>query len=188
MASHSSTLFSSCFTADILLLVCRSFSKDEYTAAIERQANSWRDLAAETSSRFVAVKSELDKAVKRSQQTSAEVMQLLSSARARAKYFETSAAELESVLTSKEALLKESEQTRELLSSKLVSQVHVFHACLFVLCACCIHYGALHCMAHHASFSAPSTNSADLSCPLSLPRASCHRLCCSVLWDADLMV
>ncbi len=51
------------------------------------------------SCRFEGVKSELDKAVKenaleldRHQRISAEVRQLLSSARARAKYFETSAA------------------------------------------------------------------------------------------------
>ncbi len=89
------------------------------------------------SCRFEGVKSELDKAVKKSaleldrhQRTSAEVRQLLSSARARAKYFETSAADLEFVLTNKQALLKESEQAQELLSSKLVSQVHVHLACL----------------------------------------------------------
>jgi len=117
--------------------VCRSYSNDEYTAAIERQANNWRDFAAEISSRFEAVKSELDKAVKKSaleldrqQRTSAEVEQLFSSARASADYFERSAAEFESELTSKQALLKESEQAQDLLSSKLVSQVHVLLACL----------------------------------------------------------
>jgi len=137
VASHSSTLFSRRFAADILLLVCRSYSKDEYTAAIEWQANNWRDFAAEMSSRFEAIKSELDKAVKKSaleldrqQRTTAEVEQLLSSARASADYFERSAAECGFELTSKQALLKESEQAQELLSSKLVSQVHVHLACL----------------------------------------------------------
>ncbi len=135
VVSHSSTLVSWRFAADILLLlVCRSF-KDEYTAAIERQANNWRDLAAELSSQFEAVKSELDRAVKknaseleRHQRTSAEVRQLFSSARA--KCFETSATDLECVLTNKQALLKESEQAQELLSSKLVSRLHVLLACL----------------------------------------------------------
>jgi len=137
VASHSSTLFSRRFAADILLLVCRSYSKDEYTAAIEWQANNWRDFAAEMSSRFEAIKSELDKAVKKSaleldrqQRTTAEVEQLLSSARASADYFERSAAECGFELTSKQALLKESEQTQDLLSSKLVSQVHVLFPCL----------------------------------------------------------
>jgi len=137
VASHSSTLFSQRFAADILLLVCRSYSKDEYTAAIERQANNWRDFAAEMSSRFEAIKSELDKAVKKSalelerqQRTTAEVEQLLSSARASADYFERSAAECELELTSKQALLKECEQAQDLLSSKLVSQVHVLFPCL----------------------------------------------------------
>ena len=106
--------------------MCRSFSKDEYTAAIERQANNWRDFAAETSARFEAVKSVLD----RHQRTSAGVVQLLSSARARAKYFESSTADLESVLTSKQSLLKESEQAQDLLSSKLLLQVHAQLDCL----------------------------------------------------------
>ena len=123
MASYALPLS---FAADTLLLVCRSFSKDEYTAAIERQANNWRDFAAETSSRFEAVKSVLD----RHQRTSAEVVQLLSSARARAKYFETSTADLESVLNSKQSLLKESEQAQDLLSSKLLLQVHAQLDCL----------------------------------------------------------
>ncbi|KAL0032968.1 hypothetical protein WJX77_008873 [Trebouxia sp. C0004] len=106
-----------------------SFSKDEYAAAIERQANSWRDCAAEMSSRFEVVKSELDLAVKKSaleldrhQRSTAEVEQLLSSARASAAYFERSAVEFESELTSKQALLKETEHAQDLLSSKLVSQ------------------------------------------------------------------
>jgi hypothetical protein len=176
VVSHSSTLVSWRFAADILLLlVCRSF-KDEYTAAIERQANNWRDLAAELSSQFEAVKSELDRAVKknaseleRHQRTSAEVRQLFSSARA--KCFETSATDLECVLTNKQALLKESEQAQELLNYMFSWPVSsslnlsflfcclilcLFTACLFVLCACCIYCGALHCMAHYASFSASS--------------------------------
>ena len=82
------------------------------------------------SSRFEAVKSELDKAVKKSalelerhQRTSLEAGQLLSSERLRAKCFETSAADMEYMLT-------KSEQAQELLSSKLVFQVHALLACL----------------------------------------------------------
>ncbi len=89
------------------------------------------------SSRFEAVKSELDKAVKNSaleldrhQCRMAEVEQLLSSAHASAGYFQRSAAESEFELTSKQVLLKESEQAQDLLSSKLVSQVHIVLAYL----------------------------------------------------------
>jgi len=118
--------------------VCRSsYSKDEYIAAIEQQANNWRDLATEMSSRCEAVKSELDKAFKKSalevdrhQRTVSEVKQLLSSAHAPAACFQRSAAEPESELTSKQSLPKESEQAQDLLSSKLVSQVHIVLACL----------------------------------------------------------
>ncbi len=118
--------------------MCRSsYSKDEYIAAIERQANNWRDLASEMSSGFEAMKSELDMAVKKSaleldrhQCTVSEVKQLLSSAHASAACFQRSAAESESELTSRQSLPKESEQAQDLLGSKLVSQVHIVLACL----------------------------------------------------------
>ncbi len=118
--------------------MCRSsYSKDGYLAAIEQQANNWRDLATEMSSRFEAVKSELDTAVKKSalevdrhQRTVSEVKELLSSAHASAACFQRSAAESEVDLTSKQSLPKESEQAQDLSSSKLVSQVHILLACL----------------------------------------------------------
>lgn len=89
------------------------------------------------SSRFEAVKSELDTAVKKSalevdrhQRTVSEVKELLSSAHASAACFQRSAAESEVDLTSKQSLPKESEQAQDLSSSKLVSQVHILLACL----------------------------------------------------------
>ncbi|DBB01742.1 TPA: hypothetical protein ACH3X1_000365 [Trebouxia sp. C0004] len=76
------------------------------------------------SSRFEAVKSELDKAVEKSaleldrhQRTMAEVEQLLSSARASAGYFEQSAAEFDFELTSKTSFAEREEDSSSIISS-----------------------------------------------------------------------